>query len=67
MDTQDQGNLKQSRQLQDSSVCDDLDVNNVEQVRRFSIECGVTETDIRRAEAIVGSSKGMIRGYLKTH
>jgi len=67
METKEHENIKQSKPQQGLSVSDSLDANNVEQVRRFSIECGVTETDIRQAEAIVGSSKSMIKGYLKSH
>jgi hypothetical protein len=67
MENKDYENFKQPQQQQDLSVSSKLDVNNADQVRLFATQCSVTETNIREAATIVGSSKSMIMGYLKTH
>jgi hypothetical protein len=67
MENKDYGNIKQSAQQPKSLDSGKFDVNNADQVRRFATECGVTETDIRNAAAMVGSSKSMIMGYLMNH
>jgi hypothetical protein len=54
-----------STQPQGSLASDNIDVNNTEQVRRYANEWGVTEIDIRQAAAIFGSSRSMIKEYLK--
>jgi len=66
MENEDYGNLKHSKQQQDLSVPDWIDVNNADHVHRLAIELGVTEADILHAVAIYGSSKKMIKEYLKS-